>query len=66
MYKRQVQIHRQRGALVSTEPIRSGQTRVIAAPAGWIAIRIPGLCVLSTPHPHDVVVHVTKDDCTLG
>lgn len=45
--------------------IRSGQTRVFPVPAGWVTVRIPGLCVVPARTGGTAVVEVDRNACRL-
>ncbi|WP_133766397.1 hypothetical protein [Amnibacterium kyonggiense] len=47
----------------STFRLRSGQTRSVTVPKGWITVRVAGLCVLPAPTTGTTTVEVRPNDC---
>lgn len=45
--------------------LRSGQTRTIAVPKGWVTVRIAGLCIVPTPASGTTTIDVRPNDCTI-
>lgn len=43
--------------------LRSGQTRTVAVPKGWVTVRVAGVCVVPTTTAGTTVVEVRPDDC---
>lgn len=46
--------------------MRSGQTRTIAVPAGWVTVRVAGLCVVPAAASGTMTVEVRPDDCRIA
>jgi hypothetical protein len=45
--------------------LRSGQTKTVTVPAGWVTVRVAGLCVVPAPATATTTVEVRPDDCTV-
>ena len=43
--------------------LRSGQTRTISVPKGWVTVRVAGVCVVPTTTASTTTVEVRPDDC---
>lgn len=54
------------GDFRAVQRMRTGQTRTFAVPAGWVTVRIPGLCVVPSRTSGTAVVEVDRHDCRLA
>lgn len=45
--------------------LRSGQTRTIAVPKGWVTVRVAGLCIVPTAASGTTTIDVRPNDCTI-
>lgn len=45
--------------------MRSGQTRTISVPKGWVTVRVAGLCVVPTATTGTTTVEVRPNDCRI-
>lgn len=43
--------------------LRSGQSRTVDVPEGWVTVRVAGVCVLPTTNAGTTTVEVRPDDC---
>lgn len=46
--------------------MRSGQTRTIAVPAGWVTVRVAGLCIVPTTATGTTTVEVRPNRCRVA
>ena len=53
------------GGYRSVHTMRSGETRAFRVPAGWMTVRIPGVCVVPTAASGTATVDVRPGSCTL-
>lgn len=61
-----VHLAQARAGFRSVFTLRSGQTRSIAVPAGWVTVRVAGLCVVPTPASGTTTVHVGSKHCRVA
>lgn len=61
----EVQLTGTSGGYREVRTMRSGETRRFAVPAGWVTVRVPGLCVVPARNHGTAVVEVGKKDCRL-
>ena len=61
-----VHLAQARAGFRSVFTLRSGQTRTIAVPAGWVTVRVAGLCVVPTPASGTTTVHVGRTACRVA
>lgn len=59
----EVHLAQQRADYRSVFRMRSGQSRTVAVPKGWVTVRVAGLCVVPTPTTGTTTVEVRPDDC---
>jgi hypothetical protein len=59
----EVHLAQARAGYRSTFSIRSGQSRTVAVPKGWVTVRVAGLCVVPTPTTGTTRVMVRPNDC---
>ena len=45
--------------------MRSGQTRTVSVPKGWVTVRIAGLCVVPAATTGTTTVEVRPNDCRI-
>jgi hypothetical protein len=62
----EVQLAAKDSGFSSTIHMRSGQTRRIAVPKGWVTVRVAGLCVVPTPASGTTTVDVRPNDCRIA
>lgn len=62
----EVQLAQADGGFRTVHRMRTGQSRTFAVPAGWLTVRIPGLCVVPTPGAGPSVVEVDSRACRLA
>ncbi len=63
----EVHLAQAHGDFRAVQRMRTGQTRSFAVPAGWVTVRIPGLCVVPARNSGTaVVVEVDRHDCRLA
>lgn len=43
--------------------LRSGQSRTVQVPKGWVTVRVAGVCVVPTTTAGTTTVEVRPDDC---
>jgi hypothetical protein len=58
-----VHLAQARAGFRSAFRMRSGQTRTIAVPKGWVTVRVAGLCIVPTTASGTTTVDVRPDDC---
>jgi hypothetical protein len=58
-----VHLAQARAGFRSAFRLRSGETRTIAVPAGWVTVRIAGLCIVPTPASGTTTVEVRPNRC---
>ncbi|MFD1722845.1 hypothetical protein [Amnibacterium endophyticum] len=61
----EVQLSQAHGDYREVRRMRSGETRRFAVPAGWVTVRVPGLCVVPARNHGTAVVEVDRHDCRL-
>lgn len=62
----EVQLAQPHGGYRAVHRMRSGQTRSFAVPAGWVTVRVPGLCVVPTPtDAAPATVEIGRRDCSI-
>lgn len=62
----EVRLAQARGPFRAVHTMRPGETRSFAVPAGWVTVRVPGLCVVPTRNAHPTTVEVARDGCTVA
>ncbi|MBW4042269.1 MAG: hypothetical protein HIU86_09100 [Acidobacteria bacterium] len=45
--------------------MRSGQTRTVPVPKGWVSVRIAGLCVVPADTAGTLTIEVRPNDCRI-
>jgi hypothetical protein len=60
-----VHLAQQRAGFRSSFRMRSGQTRTVSVPKGWVSVRIAGLCVVptATSTAGTTTIEVRPNDC---
>jgi hypothetical protein len=61
-----VHLAQARAGFRSVFTLRSGQTRTVAVPAGWVTVRVAGLCVVPTPASGTTTVEVGRRHCRVA
>jgi hypothetical protein len=46
--------------------MRSGQTRTVVVPKGWVTVRVAGLCIVPTTASGTTTIDVRPNDCTVA
>jgi hypothetical protein len=59
----EVHLAQQRVDFRSRFTLRSGQTRTVTVPKGWVTVRVAGVCVVPTTLSGTTTVEVRPDDC---
>lgn len=59
----EVHLAQERAGFRSAFRLRSGQTRTVAVPKGWVTVRVAGLCIVPTTASGTTTVDVRPDDC---
>jgi hypothetical protein len=60
-----VHLAQAKGRFRSAFRLRSGQSRTVAVPAGWLTVRVAGLCVVPAPASGTTTVDVRPNDCRI-
>ena len=61
-----VHLAQARAGFRSVFTLRSGQTRTIAVPAGWVTVRVAGLGIVPTPASGTTTVRVERTACRVA
>lgn len=61
-----VHLTQAKGDFRSEFRLRSGQTRTVAVPKGWMTVRIAGLCVVPAAASGTTTVVVRPNDCRIA
>lgn len=59
----EVHLAQQRAGFRSHFRLRSGQTRTVSVPKGWVSVRIAGLCVVPAATAGTTTIEVRPNDC---
>ena len=62
----EVHVAQAHGDFRAVQRMRTGQTRTFDVPAGWVTVRIPGLCVVPAQNSGTAVVEVDRHACRLA
>ena len=61
----EVHLAQAKGDFRSAFRLRSGQTRTVAVPKGWVTVRVAGLCVVPASASGTTTVDVRPNDCRI-
>jgi stringent starvation protein B len=61
----EVHLAQQRVDFRSRFTLRSGETRTVTVPKGWVTVRVAGVCVVPTTMSGTTTVEVKPDDCRI-
>lgn len=61
-----VHLAQERAGFRSHFSLRSGQTRTVAVPKGWVTVRIAGLCVVPAATSRTTTIDVRPNDCRIA
>jgi hypothetical protein len=61
----EVHLAQAKGDFRSSFRLRSGQSRSVAVPSGWVTVRVAGLCVVPAPASGTTTVEVRRNDCRI-
>ncbi len=59
----EVHLAQQRVDFRSRFVLRSGESRTVTVPKGWVTVRVAGVCVVPTTTSGTTTVEVRPDDC---
>jgi hypothetical protein len=62
----EVHLAQQKAGFRSRFTLRSGQTRTVSVPQGWVTVRVAGVCVVPTATAGTTTVEVRPDDCRIA
>lgn len=62
----EVRVAQASGGFRTSSRMRSGETRTFRVPAGWLTVRVPGVCVLPAAASGTTTVRIGVDDCALA
>jgi hypothetical protein len=58
-----VHLAQQRAGFHSSFRMRSGETRTVSVPKGWVSVRVAGLCVVPAATAGTTTIEVGPNDC---
>jgi hypothetical protein len=61
-----VHLAQARAGFRSAFRLRSGESRTVAVPAGWVTVRVAGLCIVPTPASGTTTVEVRPNRCRVA
>lgn len=61
-----VHLAQPRAGFRSAFTLRSGETRTVAVPVGWVTVRVAGLCIVPTPASGTTTVQVGHRACRVA